>query len=466
MNIKAKINKKTLPANFAKAFKPADIRGIYPTEINEEVAYRVARAFVALYGLQEVLVGRDMRLSSPSLRKAFVRGAKEQGANVIDIGLVDTPGLYFASGTYAMYGAMITASHNPKEFNGLKFVKSGAIPLTDTDGLDAIKMLVAENKFLKPKKKGILKKKNILNEYKKYLQSLVRVSSKRKISVVIDAGNGMASAFASVICRGFPIEAHPLFFGLDGSFPNRDSNPTLEKNQGPIQAEIKRVHPDFGVAFDGDVDRVAFFDECGRAVNSAVIGALIAKHVLQKMPGAKIVHTNYTSKSFLETIRKYGGVPIRAKVGHSFIKNTMRKEDAIFACEHSAHFYFKENFYTDSGILAFLRILEEYASPENEGKKFSELVAEFGRYRQTEEILMKVKDKDGVLKSAEEWYRNKKPTQIDTFNDLYVEFPDFWFGLQKSITEDALKLVLEAVDEETMLAKQKEVLDLVKKFNT
>lgn len=465
MNSKEKNETGVLPANFAKAFKPADIRGIYPDEINEEVAYRTARAFVALYGLHEVLVGRDMRLSSPSLRKAFVRGAKEQGANVVDIGMTDTPGLYFASGVYSMYGAMITASHNPKEFNGLKLVKSGAIPLTDTDGLNTIKTLVLENKFPKPMKKGILKKKNILNEYKKYLQSLVRISSNRKISVVIDAGNGMASALAPVICRGFPIEAHPLFFGLDGSFPNRDSNPTLEKNQGPIQAEIKRVRPDFGVAFDGDADRAAFFDERGRAVNSAVIGALIVKHVLQKISGAKIVYTNYTSKSFLETIRKYGGVPVRAKVGHSFIKNTMRKEDAVFACEHSAHFYFKENFYTDSGILAFLRILEEYASPQNEGKKFSELSAEFDRYRQTEEILIRVKDKDSVLKLAEEWYRKRKPAQIDTFNGLYVEFSDFWFGLQKSITEDALKLVLEAIDEETMLAKQKEALDMVKKFD-
>ncbi|MCI0532941.1 phosphomannomutase/phosphoglucomutase, partial [bacterium] len=396
--MKEKIKKGVLPLNFEKAFKPADIRGIYPTEINEEVAYRTARAFVALYGLKEVIVGRDMRLSSPSLRNAFVRGAKAQGANVIDIGLADTPAVYFSSGTYAKYGVMITASHNPKEFNGLKLVKSGAIPLTDTDGLDKIKTLVLENKFPKPKKTGTIKKKVILKEYKKYLQSLVNIPSKRKISVVIDAGNGMATVLAPIICGGYPIEMHPLFFGLDGSFPNRDSNPTLEENQWPIKAEIKKARPDFGVAFDGDVDRVAFFDEQGKAVNSSLIGSLIAKHILQneKMKGTKIAYTNFTSKSFLETIRKYGGTPIRAKVGHSFIKKTMRKEDALFACELSAHFYFKENYYADSGVLAFLRILEEYARPENEGKKFSELVAEFDKYKQTEEELIAVTDKEGT----------------------------------------------------------------------
>lgn len=464
MEVKKKIKKEImLPAHFEKAFKPADIRGIYPIEINEEVVYRTARAFATLYDLKEVLLGRDMRLSSASLHKAFVRGARDQGARVIDIGLVDTPSVYFASGAYDLYGAMITASHNPKEYNGLKLVKAGAIPLTDTDGLAAIQMLVVENKFSRPKQKGSIQKKSIINEYKKYLQSLVNIQSDRRIRMVVDAGNGMATVLAPIICGGFSVDISPLFFGLDGSFPNRGSDPTVEKNLAPIHDEIRRVRPDFGVAFDGDVDRAAFFDEKSRSINSAFIGALIAKRILQKpgMRGAKIVYTNFTSKIFFETIQKYGGIPVRAKVGHALIKNVMRQKDAVFACELSAHFYFKENFYTDSGILAFLCVLEEYARPENEGKKFSELVSEFDVYKQTEEVLITVRDKDAILAAVKKRYRELRPLSIDTFDGLHVAFRDYWFTLAKSVTEDALKLVLEAMDEKTMRKKQRETLALV-----
>ncbi|MBI2120685.1 MAG: phosphomannomutase/phosphoglucomutase [Parcubacteria group bacterium] len=464
MNAKEKMKNGILPANFATAFKPADIRGVYPDEMNEEVAYRTARAFVSLYSLREIFAGRDMRLSSPAIGEAFIRGARDQGANVIDIGLIDTPAAYFFSGQYDSYGVMITASHNPKEFNGLKLVKSGAVPLTETDGLDKIKSLVVQNAFSEPAKTGTLKKKAISNEYKKYLQSLVLIPRKRRMKVVIDAGNGMATLLAPIICGGFPVEVFPLFFELDGSFPNRGSDPTVAKNQKAIQAEIKKVRPDFGVAFDGDVDRAAFFDERGKAVNSSFVGALIAKHLLQKNRGAKIAYTNFTSRSFLEAIQRYGGTPIRAKVGHSFIKKTIREEDAAFACELSAHFYFKENYYADSGILAFLRILEEYADTKNEEKKFSELTAEFDTYHQTEEELLYVKDKEDALARAAKIYTEKQPLSHDMFDGFHAEFPTYWFTLAKSITEDALKLVLEAVDEETMLAKQKEVLEIVQKI--
>jgi len=467
MNMKKHSKQDTLPEHVAKAFKPADIRGIYPDEINEEVAYRAARAFVSLYDLKEVLLGRDMRLSSPSLREAFVRGATDQGADVVDIGLVDTPALYFASGAYASYGAMITASHNPKEFNGLKLVKSGAAPLTDTDGLDKIQKLVMANAFPEPQRKGSVKEKAIGDEYKKYLHSLVDIPKDCTIHVVVDAGNGMATSLAPIICSDMPVEVHPLFFGLDGSFPHRGSDPTVERNTAPVRAEIRKLNPDFGVAFDGDVDRAAFFDETGKAVSSAAIGSLIAKHALEKSAGAAgaIVYNNFTGRSFVDTIRKYGGTPVRARIGHSFMTNDMRAHDALFGCELSGHFYFKENFYTDSGILAFLRVLEAYAHAAQEGKKFSDMVAEFAGYAQMEEVLMRVQNREAILAEAEAIYRTKNPESLDTFDGLHVEFSDYWFTLAKSVSEDALKLVVEAVDERTIWEKQEELLDFVKKLD-
>lgn len=454
-----------LPKDFAKAFKPADIRAIYPTQIDEELAYRVARAFVVFYKLKKVIVGRDMRLSSPSLAKSFIKGLKDQGANVVDIGLTDTPGTYFASGKMNLYGAMITASHNPKEYNGIKLVKAGAIPLTEEDGLQDIRALVIANDFAEPKKKGTVVKKDILESYKKYLHSFVSINKKRKVRIVVDAGNGMSSKLRPILEYKSLFEIVPLFFKLDGSFPNRGSDPTVERNMEPVKAHVKKMKPDFGVAFDGDVDRVGFFDEEGRYVDAAVVGALITKHLLEEKKKLKIVYNNFTSKSFLETIIKYGGTPVRAKVGHSFIKNIMREEDAVFSCEHSAHFYFKENFYTDSGIIALLRIVEEYANPKNEGKKFSEIVAEFNKYKQTEEVLIEVSKKEEILKTVEDMYKGKNPLKLDTFDGLYVEFADYWFCLAKSITEDALKLVLEAVDEKTMQERQAEILALVKKLD-
>ena len=454
-----------LPNEYLKAFKPADIRGIYPTELDEEVAYRIARAFVVLYKLKKVILGRDMRVSSVSLRKAFVKGVTDQGAEVIDIGLVDTPAVYYASGKYKAHGAMITASHNPKQYNGIKLVKPGAVPLTEEDGLGEIKQLLQLNEFSTPKTKGVVTKKAIFAEYKEYIKKLVTIKSTRKIRVVVDAGNGMATVLAPILKNGYPLKMYPLFFKLDGRFPNRGSNPTVKKNIGPIVEKIREVKPDFGVAFDGDVDRVAFFDETGKPVNSAVIGAMIAKNILEKKPG-NIVYTNFTSKSFYETILKYGGTPVREKVGHSFIKTAMREVDAPFSCEHSAHFFFKENYYSDSGILAFLRVLEEFASPEHEGKKFSALVKEFNLYQQTEELLIPVRDKDGIIESVRKIYADQNPLRIDLFDGLAVDFPDYWFCLRKSVTEDVLNLVVEARDVSRMKQATNEILDLVKKLNT
>lgn len=455
---------KKLPLNYTKAFKSADIRGIYPTEIDEEVAYRTARAFVQLYGLREVVVARDMRLSSPSLRKAFVSGLRDQGADVLDIGLAETPAMYYMAGRYTMAGAMITASHNPKEYNGIKLVEAGAIPLTDTSGLQAIQKLVAENTFVTPKKKGKLRKKKILSEYKKYVQQFVHFDATQKITIVVDAGNGMGTSLAPILTKGIPLRVHKLFFKLDGSFPNRGSNPTLAKNNKQIRTFIKTHTVDFGVAFDGDVDRVAFFDEKGKLVNSAVIGALIAAHMLRQKTGQTFVYTNFTSRSYQETITKFGGKAIRARVGHAFIKQLMREKTAVFACEHSAHFYFQNNFYTDSGIITLLYVAELYAQARANGKTFSQLVKEFDVYHQEEEILITVADKKKVIKKLSEKYTKLKSFECDSFDGLYVTTTHYWFTLKESVTEDALKLIIEGTNKALVKEKQKEILALVRKY--
>lgn len=453
-----------LPSNFKKAFKDADIRGVYPTEINEVVAYRVARAFVEEFSLKKIIVARDMRVSSPSLRNAFVAGARDSGADVLDIGMVDTPGLYYASGTYKLYGVMITASHNPMEYNGLKLVKSGAVPLTNKTGLLSIKKRIVANDFKKVTLRGSVKKKTILKEYAGYIRGKTKFTAARPLRIVADAGNGMASLLAPILCKGLPIEITPLFFTLDGTFPNRESNPTLAKNQKAIKKELKKGGYDFGVAFDGDVDRVAFFDEKGNYINSAVIGALLAKHLIRRYPKSAHVYTVFTSKVYEETIKEAGGKAVRARVGHAFIKEQMRKKEAVFGCEHSAHFYFKDNFYADSGVLAFLYLAATYAEAEKERKSFSQMLKPFARYYQTEEVLVKVKDKKITLDAITAQYTKQKPLSIENYDGVTIRFADYWFVIKESVTEDALKFVVESPQKKIAITKQKEILQYLRKY--
>lgn len=455
-------NSQSLPLEYKKAFKDADIRGVYPTQINEEVAYRTARAFVELFKLKKVVVGRDMRLSSPSIRDAFVKGATDSGADVIDVGMVGTPAVYFASGTYKAFGVMITASHNPKEYNGMKLVKTGAIPLTNATGLKDIQKRIEKNKFVDSKKKGKVTKKDIQSIYKKYVRSKVKIKTPRDIRVVADAGNGMAAELTPILCDGLPVKIKKLFFKLDGTFPNRGSNPTLKKNQKVIVNELKKGGYDFGVAFDGDVDRVAFFDEKGKYINSAVIGALLTKHFLLENKNQTFVYTVFTSKIYEETIKKYGGKAVRSRVGHAFIKELMLKHDARFGCEHSAHFYFQGNFHADSGILTFLCLLASYADVMKEGQSFSDMLKEFQVYHQTEEILVKVSDKQKAIIEIEKIYKKQKPKKIERFDGVTVTFSDYWFVVKQSVTEDALKFVVEAPSKKLAEAKKKEIHELLR----
>lgn len=453
-----------LPTDYKKAFKDADIRGVYPIEVNEAVAYRVGRAFVDECKWREVIVARDMRVSSPALREAFVAGVLAAGAKVIDIGIIDTPGLYFASGSLNLPGVMITASHNPAEYNGLKLVAPGAIPLTNKTGLVSILKRISNDSFVSPKKIGTLKKKSITRDYVSYIKNKTRWKATRPLRVVVDAGNGTAGPLMKKLCALLSIEVTPLFFELDGTFPNRESNPTLSKNQKAIKAELKKGGYDFGVSFDGDADRVAFFDEKGNYINSAFIGAMIAEHLLKQFPKSSHVYTVFTSKIYDETIKAAGGKAIRARVGHAFIKEVMRKKDALFGCEHSAHFYFKDNYYTDSGILTFLFVAAAFAEQMKSGKSFSQLVKPFSRYFQTEEILVPVRNKDEVLRDIAALYEAKKPEFIERFDGVTVRFPDYWFVIKKSVTEDALKFVVESPVKSVALLHQKEILKYLREY--
>lgn len=454
-----------LPDDFTEAFKDADIRGVYPSEIDEVVAYRVARAFVEEFSWRRLLVARDMRESSPSLRAAFVAGARDSGAEVVDIGLVDTPALYYASGAYQMPGVMITASHNPRSYNGLKLVKPGAVPLTNQSGLRSIKTRIKANAFTTPKQRGGYIKKSLLREYGSYVKATVPLNKQMPVKIVVDAGNGMAAVLDKLF-KQLPIAIEPLFFTLDGTFPNRASNPTLAKNQKTIKRTLKEGSYDFGVSFDGDADRLAFFDERGRYINSAVVGALLAEQFLQQNPKAAFIYTVFTSRIYEETIRQYGGIAKRARVGHAFIKERMRSHDAVFACEHSAHFYFKDNYYADSGILALLYVVAAYqkAQEVSEGTSFSELLQPFSRYHQTEEVLVPVLDKVAALQAVVDHYQTRQPEKIVRYDGVTVQFSNVWFTVKPSVTEDALKYVVESTQARTANAQKKELHAFLQRF--
>lgn len=452
----------TLQAAYQRAFKDADIRGIYPTEIDEEVAYFVARAFVEEYKYTKVLVARDMRLSTPQLHESFVKGVVDSGASVIDLGMVHTPVLYYASGTMDLPGVMITASHSPKEYNGLKLVFPKAIPLTEKNGLGKIRRRMEKGKFMAGTKPGKVTQKDVRKAYQKFVLKGASVKKLRGLKVAVDIGNGMATVLMPLLQEKLPIDFTILFPELDGRFPNRGSDPTLSKNQRYIRKTLKEGQFDFGVGFDGDCDRVAFFDEKGNYVNSAAIGALVAEQYLAKYKGAKIGYTNLDSLILLETIKRCGGKPVPVRVGHAFIKEVMRKKDVLFSAEHSGHFYFKDYFYTDSVTLTLLQVLEAYTKAKAEGKTFSELMAPYLLYQQTEDVIVMVKNREQALAKTRAYVESLKPQSIDSFDGFFVNFGDVWGSVKISVTEYALKLMFEGKKKKDAQAMQDKVVDFIR----
>ncbi|MEZ4195350.1 MAG: phosphomannomutase/phosphoglucomutase [Candidatus Paceibacterota bacterium] len=449
-------------ANYHSAFKDADIRGVYPTEIDEEVAYLVARAFVDEFKLKKVLVARDMRLSSGSLYKAFCTGVVDAGAQVIDIGLVSTPILYFASGSKNLPGVVITASHSPKQYNGLKLVLPGAVPLTEKHGLGAIRKRIDKGVFALAKKPGKITKQDFQASYLKFVTKGLKTKAWPKLKLAVDCGNGMSAVVIPLLKSKLPIKFTTLYDKLDGNFPNRGSDPTLKKNQKGITKLLKTNSHDFGISFDGDADRIAFFDETGKYINSAVIGALVAKRMLKQHPKAKFIYTNLTSRVYEETIKEFGGKAVPARVGHAFIKETMRQMDVLFACEHSGHFYFKEYFYTDSVTLTLLYVLEAYLEAKSTGVSFSSMIKPYLKYEQTEDVIVEVKDKHKALEQVHEYLLKKSPLTIKKFDGYAVDFGEVWGSVKISVTEHALKMMFESRQKKLAQALQDDIVHFVK----
>ncbi|MBI2650907.1 phosphomannomutase/phosphoglucomutase [Candidatus Woesearchaeota archaeon] len=368
-------------------FKAYDVRGVYGKDLTEDIVYKIGRAFVSFLKCKDVVVGYDMRISSPKLSKAFMEGVNDEGADAIDIGMASTDALYFASGFLKKSAVMFTASHNPRDYNGIKFCRKNAMPINEDTGLQKIRMIAEKIKLNKKNaKKGKIIFKDILKEYANHAISFADKNKISNLKIAVDAGNGMAGKIVPLVYKNFAVRIIPLYFELNGNFPNHPADPSRYENLKELQKTVKSEKCDFGMAFDGDADRVFFIDENGNVINSSLISALIIKRILMKNKNAKIIYNLVCSKIVPETIQKYNGNAVMERVGHSFIKDTMKKIKAAFACEHSAHYYFKENYNADSGLIASLIVSEIVSSSK---KPISILLKEFQKYYKIEETNFK-----------------------------------------------------------------------------
>jgi phosphomannomutase len=444
-------------------FKAYDIRGRYPDALNEDVARKIGRAYVSFLGLSgsRVVVGRDMRLSGEPLEDAFVRGVTEAGADVLNIGLVSTDALYFAVGHLEEPGgAMITASHNPKDYNGLKLCREDAIALSGDEGISQIRDLITSDRLPESgEHAGSVEEGDITEDYAEHCLNFIDTEGLRPLKIVVDAGNGMAGKMLPPIFEKLPFEYVPMYFELDGSFPNHPPNPIEPQNMEDLQERVVAEGADFGVAFDGDADRCFVVTEKGGTISGDILATLVAKNVLEKEPGAAIVYSAVCSKALPELVRREGGRPIRTKAGHSIIKPQMRKHDAAFGGEHSGHFYFRDNYFADSGIIAMLTVAELVGRQED---PLSELLVPIDPYLRSGEINSEVEDQDEVLKRVEEHYAERDDPEIDHLDGLTVDYGDWWFNLRPSNTEPLLRLNVEASGRETMEKKRDELLELIR----
>ncbi|HYI45769.1 MAG TPA: phosphomannomutase/phosphoglucomutase [Actinomycetota bacterium] len=436
-------------------FKAYDIRGIYPDELNEEIAWRIGHAFVRWLERDRLVMGRDMRTSSPALTEAFARGASAAGATVVDVGLVSTDGLYFASGKLDLPGAMFTASHNPARYNGLKLCREKAAPIGEESGLQEIAKLT-EDAPADGGGEARTEKLDILADYAAHCRSLVDESLFKPLKVAIDAANGMAGKTVPEVFGSLPFEVFPLYFELDGTFPNHPANPIEAENLVDLQRAVKENGCDVGIAFDGDADRIFLVDDMERLVTGSTTTAMVAERLLKRNPGASILYNLICSWTVPEVIKENGGKPIRSRVGHSFIKELMAETGAVFGGEHSGHYYFKDNFRADSGMIAALLVLEMMCEA---GKPLSELLEPYNRYFDSGEINSEVADQQGTMKKLAETYSEGKQDWTD---GLTVEFEDWWFNCRPSNTEPLLRLNLEARTERLMEEKRDEVLSIIR----
>ncbi|WP_285753033.1 phosphomannomutase/phosphoglucomutase [Lentzea sp. NBRC 105346] len=441
--------------------KAYDIRGVVGEQLDADVVRDFGAAFARLVGGPAVVIGHDMRDSSPGLAAAFAEGVTRQGIDVVSIGLASTDMLYFASGKLDLPGAMFTASHNPAQYNGIKLCRAGAAPIGQNTGLAQIREDVEKNT---PDAEGVnpgtLEERNLLADYAAYLHELVDLKDNRPLKIVVDAGNGMGGYTVPKVFEGLPFEIVPMYFELDGSFPNHEANPLDPKNIVDLQAKVKEVGADAGVAFDGDADRCFVVDERGEPVSPSAITALVAVRELQKDPGGTIIHNLITSHAVPEIVAEHGGKPVRTRVGHSFIKEEMAKTGAIFGGEHSAHYYFRDFWRADTGMLAALHVLA--ALGEQDGP-LSALTHDYERYAASGEINSTVSDQAGRLNAIKDEFGGREGVTLDELDGLTVGLPDgSWFNLRASNTEPLLRLNVEAATPEAVAALRDEVLAIVR----
>jgi phosphomannomutase len=446
-------------SELAKIFKAYDIRGIVPDELDETVAEAVGAAFARLTGAAAIATVHDMRTSSAPLADAFARGATAQGADIVAAGLGSTDMLYYASGSLGTPGAMITASHNPPKYNGIKLCLDGARPVGRDTGLTQVRDMVADGVPPYDGKTGTITHRDLLSGYADHLKSLVDLRGIRPLKVAVDAGNGMAGHTVPKVFEGLPLDLFPLYFELDGTFPNHEANPIDPANLVDLQRAVTEHHADIGLAFDGDADRCFVIDERGEVVSPSVLTALIAVRELAREPGAVIIHNLITSRAVPEIVSEHGGRPVRTRVGHSFIKAEMARTGAVFGGEHSGHFYFRDFWFADSGMLAALHVL---AALGHQDKPLSELLAEYSRYHASGEINSEVDDQEGATAQVREAFSGRPEVTMDEIDGLTVMTPEWWFNLRPSNTEPVLRLNVEASDESTLAAVRDEVLAIVR----
>jgi len=441
-------------------FKSYDIRGKYPAELDDLTARKIGTSMALFFKeknhrSKNIVVGRDMRPSSKPLANALIEGICSTGMNVINIGVVSTEMTYFAVGYYEYDGGvMVTASHNPAEYNGFKICREQAIPVSFESGIERIAKLTKQYHPPRIDQLGKVILNNVFKDYKKHV--LKFAANLRHLRIVVDAGNGMAGKIIPFVCEGLPIEIIPLYFELDGTFPNHEANPLKPENVADLQSKVRETKAHLGVAFDGDGDRCVFVDELGRIIGCDIITALLAQKFLARETGATIVYDLRSSKVVPEEIKAAGGIPCRERVGHAYMKEALREKNAPFGGELSGHYYFRDNYYSDSGVIVFLMVLELLSSKRT---PFSNIIAPLKRYYSTGETNFEVKEKDAKLEEIAKKFSNAK---IDYLDGITAEYNDWWFNVRKSNTEPLLRMNIEGKTPEIMEKGKKALISIIK----
>ncbi|WP_047867381.1 phosphomannomutase/phosphoglucomutase [Nocardiopsis sp. RV163] len=451
-------------ADLASIFKAYDVRGVIPDTFDADTARAIGAAFARVVGGEAVVVAHDMRPSSPELATAFAEGVTGQGLDVVFAGLGSTDLLYYGSGHLDLPGAMFTASHNPAQYNGIKMCRAGAAPISGETGLDEVRRLAEEilegGAPAHDGPAGTVTHRDLLAGYSDYLRELVDLSGIRPLRVVVDAGNGMGGHTVPAVLEGLPLEVVPLYFELDGTFPNHPANPLDPDNLVDLQARVRETGADIGLAFDGDADRCFVVDENGDAVPPSAVTALVAARELEREPGATIIHNLITSQAVPEIVRENGGEPVRTRVGHSFIKATMAETGAIFGGEHSAHYYFRDFWRADTGMLAAMHVLRVLGDDD---RPLSRIAEAYSRYAGSGEVNSEVADAPGRMAAVRGAFAGRDGVTVDELDGLTVSLPDgSWFNVRASNTEPLLRLNVEAPDEASMAGLRDEVLAIVR----